>query len=141
MRLYLLFSLLVIACCSGCGTEGDARIEGTYTLDATATMEFLKSSGIDDEVRVSLENFMDDRSMQLEFTSDHETTVLEGVRVSRKYQIIDKGPDHVTIKTESTKDEMRLGAAETRHRIDFTDDGFWRTMIDESVREKFVTQK
>lgn len=141
MRFHLLLSLLVVTCCSGCGSKGDARLEGTYTLDSTATMEFLKSSGnFNDETLAGFQRSMN-RPMQLTFTSDRATTVIEGVGVSRKYSVVDKSADHVTIESESTQEEVQLGAPEPKYRIEFTDDGFWRTGIGtESVREKFVKQ-
>jgi len=142
MRFHLLFSLLVVACFSGCGRGGDDRLTGTYTIDATASMELLKSSGnFDDEVLAVFEEMMN-RSVQLEFSGDREITVLAGVRLSQKYRIIDKGADHVTIEIESAEEESQQQEAGPSYRIEFTDDdGFWRTTIGgESVKEKFVKQ-
>ena len=120
------------------------RLAGTYVSDRAATIAFLESTGhYDADQLKSLGSSFG--KTQLTYQGNTRTTVINGEVSKHQFEIVDSGPDHVTIESKWSPEERALmGEDSETERIEFTSDGFWlgKSQIPmDRFKEKFVRKE
>ena len=134
MKRIVFTCVLVIAGCSSPPAITPNGIEGVFQSDKDTTMAYLKSTGVYNEKQME--------SLDVIFVQDSTVTYQNNTcvrqrgnnAITQQFSVVESGPGYIVMERPALSHNVSL-----KHRIEFTEDGFWITTpcLKKPFKEKY----